>query len=66
MSKSKTSTAVKSRWNAKAYDQLIIRVKKGNKETIKALAEQNGESLNGYISRLIEEDMNKSRKAQKE
>lgn len=58
---SKTSSAVKSRWNAKAYDQLIIRVKKGNKEAIKAFAEQNGESLNGYIVRLIEEDMNKKR-----
>ena len=32
MNKSKTSTAVKSRWNAKAYDQLLIRVKKGDKE----------------------------------
>lgn len=54
---SKTSTAVKNRWNAKAYDQLLIRVKKGDKEIIKAFAEQNGESLNGYIVRLIEEDM---------
>ena len=54
---SKTSTEVKNRWNAKAYDQLLIRVKKGDKEIIKAFAEQNGESLNGYIVRLIEEDM---------
>lgn len=58
---SKTSSAVKSRWNAKAYDQIIVRVKKGDKDSIKAFAEQNGESLNGYISRLIEEDMNKKR-----
>lgn len=58
---SKTSSAVKSRWNAKAYDQIIVRVKKGDKDSIKAFAEQNGESLNGYIVRLIEEDMNKKR-----
>ena len=54
---SKTSSEVKDRWNAKAYDQIIIRVKKGSREDIKAFAEQNGESLNGYIVRLIEEDM---------
>ena len=59
MNKSKTSTAVKSRWNAKTYDQIIIRVKKGGREDIKAFAERIGESLNGYIVRLIEEDMHK-------
>lgn len=56
---SKTSSEVKDRWNAKTYDQIIIRVKKGSREDIKAFAEQNGESLNGYIVRLIEEDMHK-------
>lgn len=56
---SKTSSEVKDRWNAKAYDQIIIRVKKGSREDIKAFAEHNGESLNKYVNRLIEEDMHK-------
>ena len=54
-----TSTEVKNRYNRKAYDQLLVRVKKGDKEIIKAFAEQNGESLNKYVNRLIEEDMHK-------
>ncbi len=46
-----------ARYNAKAYKQLMIRVKTGQDEIIKAYAESNGESLNGYINRLIEQDM---------
>lgn len=53
----KTSTATKNAWNAKAYDQLRVIVHKGQKDQIKAYAEANGESLNGYINRLIAEDM---------
>lgn len=53
----KKSTASKNAWCAKAYDQLRIVVRKGQREIIKAYAEANGESLNGYINRLISEDM---------
>lgn len=53
----KTSTATKNKWNAQNYDQLRVVVKKGQKEQIQAYAESNGESLNGYINRLIAEDM---------
>ena len=41
----------------KTYDDLRIRVKKGEADIIKAYAQENGESLNGYIKRLIYEDM---------
>lgn len=51
-----TNKAVQ-KYNKKAYDDLRIRVKKGEAETIKAHAQANGESLNGYINRLIAEDM---------
>jgi predicted HicB family RNase H-like nuclease len=43
------------KYNAKAYDEIKIRVKKGEKETIKAHAESKGESLNGFINRAIDE-----------
>ena len=49
----KTSNAVKDRYNAKNYDDLRVRVPKGMKETIQAHAEANGETVNGFINRLI-------------
>jgi len=55
--KTHTSTAVKNKWNANAYDTLNIRVKKGLRDDIKAFADNNGESLNGFVNRLIEEAM---------
>lgn len=53
----KTSTATKNKWNSQNYDQLRVVVKKGQKEQIQAFAQANGESLNGYINRLIAADM---------
>ena len=53
----KASTAAKDKYNAKSYDDLRVRVPKGQKEAIQAFAEQNGESLNGFINRLIREAM---------
>ena len=53
----KTSSTVKNRYNAKAYDQIPLRVKKGQKELIQKHAEQLGKSVNGYIVDLIEADM---------
>lgn len=46
------------KYSAKAYDRLAIRVKKGEADKIKAHAESQGLSLNGYINKLIAEDMN--------
>lgn len=53
----KTSAAVKNRYNMKAYDRINFTVPKGEKEKIKARADSLGESVNGYILRLIREDM---------
>lgn len=55
---SKTSAAVKNRWNDKAYDRINLTVPKGQKEIIKAHAEANGESVNGFIQRVINEALN--------
>lgn len=56
----KTSSAVKNRYNAKAYDQLPIRVPKGRKETIEAYAKQEGISINGLVNRLLRETIGMS------
>ena len=53
----KTSNAVKDRYNAKAYDDIRVRVPKGQKEKIQAYAESRGETVNGFINRLIAEAM---------
>lgn len=41
----------------RTYDRINLTVPKGEKDKIKAHAESKGESVNGYINRLIAEDM---------
>ena len=45
------------KWNAKAYDEIKVRVPKGDKEKIQAFAQGQGETVNGFINRLIVEAM---------
>lgn len=59
----KTSSAVKDRYNAKTYDDIRLRVPKGQKERIQAFAEANGESLNGFLNKLIAEAMGEDKTA---
>lgn len=60
---SKTSSAVKDRYNAKAYDEIKVRVPKGRKEIIQAHSEATGESVNGFINRAISETMERDKTA---
>ena len=53
----KPSTESKNKYNAKAYDRIALQVKKGQREIIRKHAEAQGLSLNGYINKLIEQDM---------
>ena len=46
----KTSSKVKDRYNAKAYDELKIRVPKGRKADIEAYAKDHSESVNGLVN----------------
>lgn len=48
-------TAANNKYNAKAYDKLTVSVPKGTKDKILL----SGETINGYINRLIADDMNK-------
>ena len=50
-------TRAKAKYNSKAYEQIHLMVKKGEKEIIRQRAADKGESVNGYIRRLIFEDM---------
>ena len=51
----------KAKWQndyiARTYDRINLTVPKGLKEVIQATAKQNGESVNAFINRLIEGEL---------
>lgn len=53
----KTSSKVKDRYNAKAYDEFKIRVPKGLKQVVEAYAESKDTSVNGLVNALLREAM---------
>lgn len=57
--KQKASTRAKRKYNAKAYDRLTLNVKKGRKDELKAIAEEQGQSLNAFVLSAIDEKINR-------
>ena len=57
MTVSKAQQAAVKKYMKANYDEIKIRVEKGRKAEIQAYAERRGESLNGFINRLITEEM---------
>ena len=55
MTVSKAQQKAVKEYMQKNYDELKVRVQKGQKEVIKAHADRRGESLNGFIKRAIDE-----------
>ena len=53
----KTSTESKTKYNAKSYDEIKVRVRKGDKEQLKAFAAAQGLSLNEFITRAVTKAM---------
>ena len=47
------------KYNDKAYDNIVVKVKKGKREKINEFAASKGMSTNGYINKLIDDDMKK-------
>lgn len=45
------------RYQDKVYDKILLRLPKGKKEVIQAHAEAQGESVNSFIGRAIDEAM---------
>ena len=54
---SKAQQRATAKYEAKVYDKLLLRLQKGQKETIQAHAAAQGESVNGFIGRAISEAM---------
>ena len=57
MPASKAQQKAVSKYMKANYDEIKIRIPKGEKEKIQAFAEQNGESTNSFIYRAIKEAM---------
>ncbi|MBO7251358.1 MAG: hypothetical protein J6V25_01905 [Oscillospiraceae bacterium] len=57
----KASTRAQNKYILKAYDRINLTVMKGQKDVIKAHAEERGESVNGFINRAIEETMERDK-----
>ena len=57
----KASTKAQNKYIAKAYDRVNLVLPKGQKDIIKAHAESLGESVNGFISRAIENQMERDK-----
>ena len=53
---SKAQRQCVSRYEAANYDKILIRLPKGQRETVKAQADAAGKSLNAYLVGLIEGD----------
>lgn len=49
------------RYEDKAYDKILVRMPKGQKDLIQAHAEAQGESTNGFIKRAISETMERDK-----
>lgn len=50
------------RYEDKAYDKILVRMPKGQKDLIQAHAEAQGESTNGFINRAISETIERDGK----
>jgi hypothetical protein len=58
----KKATEYKNRFNAETYDRINLTVPKGQKDVIKAHADQyDGGSVNGFLNRAISETMQRDR-----
>lgn len=57
MPASKAQQRAVSKYMKENYDEIKVRVEKGQKDVIKAHAEARGESVNGFIGRAISETM---------
>lgn len=61
MAVSKAQQKAQNKWIAKAYDRVNLTLPKGQKEVVQAHASAQGESVNGFIGRAINETMERDR-----
>lgn len=57
MPASKAQQKAQNKWIAKTYDRINLTLPKGRKAELQAHAEAQGESVNGFINRAINNQM---------
>ena len=57
------ATRAKNKYNAENYERISLSVPKGDKDKIKAHAESMGESVNGFINRAIENQIERDKES---
>ena len=57
MAVSKAQQRAVAKYMKENYDNVQLRMPKGKKEKVKAFAESKGESINGFVNRIIDEVM---------
>jgi len=55
----KDAVAYNNKFNKEAYDRINLTVPKGKKEVIQIAAKKSGESVNGFIWRLIQAELDR-------
>ena len=65
MTVTKAQQKAVSKYMKENYEDIKVRVKKGQREIIKAHAESEGESLNGFINRAIQETIERDKENNK-
>lgn len=61
MTVSKAQQRAVNKYMKENYDEIKVRVEKGKKEIIKTHAEAQGESVNGFINRAIDETLERDK-----
>ncbi len=61
MAVSKKQQASVNKYVRENYDRILITTRRGKKDQIKAHAESQGESVNGFINRAIDEAMEREK-----
>ena len=59
MSVSKSNIAAAAKYHAKNNERLNLLIRRGEKDIIRAAAEKNGETLNGFSRRVLLEAANR-------
>ena len=59
---SKAKQISNRKWNENNLDRLYIFVPKGQKKVIRAMAESKGESLNSYVGKAIQRQLEEDQK----
>ena len=57
----KASTKAQNKYISKAYDRINLTMPKGKKDVVQDHAAQNGESVNAFINRAIDEAIERDR-----